>query len=415
MERISLCNSVFLNKVEVTKFKTNFVCINFIIPLDNENASKAALLAYVLKHGCKAYPGISEIASRSSELYGAEIDIAIRKKGDAQIISFYIDYVNPFFIPGNPDINAMSLDLLKNVVFNPLIENGSFSKDYVDIEKHNLIDIINSLKNNKTSYARKRCAQLVAEGHPFSICEYGDIDVLSRIDENILADFYEFFINNASVEIFAVGDFGKYDIASAFNGVFADNKDRLTVNSSSVVAKEYRSVIEHEMVEQAKLSLGYVYDGDFSAVELTLFLLLFAASPNSMLFMNVREKMSLCYYCSATVAKLKKIMVVYSGVLPEKLSVAENEIKHQLDMVAKGEFTKEDFEAAKIYYHNSLNSVYDSALSIEEFYFSKTFQHDNSNIDDIKKEIDNCSMDKMSEIALSMKQVITYTLLNGEQ
>ena len=41
---------------------------------------------------------------------------------------------------------------------------------------------------------------------------------------------------------------------------------------------------------------------------------LFGGTPNSKLFLNVREKLSLCYYCSASYNSMKGIMLVQSGV-----------------------------------------------------------------------------------------------------
>lgn len=414
MEKILISDSVTFNRIDIKKFKTNFICIDFIIPLNKNTATKAALLAFVLKHGCKLYPTMSDIACKAEELYGAETDISIRKKGDDQIISFYIDYVNGDYIPENTDMDTEAVNLLNNIVFNPFIIDNSFNKEYVENEKSNLKDIINARRNNKTRYAVKRCGELMTENEPHSVYEFGCIEELNKITAEELYAYYKEFINKAVVQIFAIGSFSN-GIEDKYKEIFTNSRTPYIINNIPASLSEYRQVKETAIVEQAKLSLGFVFTPEeIKQSCITLFLILFAASPNSLLFMNVREKLSLCYYCSATVERLKNMMIVYSGVLPEKLETAKTEILNQLNTVANKGFSQEDLTAAKASYLNSLNSVYDNASSIEESALSKALQGEEFNIEKTKSELNDYTADDIAEVAKKMKLVITYTLFNGE-
>ncbi len=413
MDKISIANSVTLNRINIKKFKTNFICIDFIIPLSKETATKAALMAFVLKHGCKKYPSMADIARKAEELYGAELDISIRKKGDYQVISFYIDYVDSMFLPESIDMNSEAVDLLNKIVFEPHIINNAFNEEYVENEKSNLKDIINARKNNKTLYAVKRCGELITKNEPHSVYEFGCIEELKKITAKDLYLYYNEFISKAVVQIFAIGNFSDNNIADKYKVVFSVDRTPYILQNMPTTAREYEEVTETAQVEQAKLSLGFVFEPEeIKQSCITLFLILFAASPNSLLFMNVREKLSLCYYCSATIEKLKNMMIVYSGVLPEKLGIAKEEILHQLNIVAQKGFSKEDLEAAKASYFNSLNSIYDNAASIEESALSKSIRNEEFNIEKTKEEINEYTADDIAKVAQKMKLVITYTLFN---
>ena len=50
-------------------------------------------------------------------------------------------------------------------------------------------------------------------------------------------------------------------------------------------------------------------------------------------FLNIREKLSLCYYASSSYARSKKILTVSSGIEPKDYDRTLEEILHQLRQV----------------------------------------------------------------------------------
>ena len=81
--------------------------------------------------------------------------------------------------------------------------------------------------------------------------------------------------------------------------------------------------------------------------------------------MNVREKLSLCYYCWAMPDAQKGVMFVSSGIENEKKQVAEDEILNQLRNTAEGDITDEEFDAAKKSLVNAYKEIYDAPVSLE--------------------------------------------------
>ena len=369
MNHVEIAPAVYVNALPADKFKTNYLSVSVIHPLSAQAASNASLLAFVLKRGSAAYPGIDAVNRRLEELYGARFDVQIRKKGEAHIISFFIDFVDGRFIPGAPALTEDAAAFLKEILFQPLLEDGVFSADIVETEKRNLLDLLAARSNEKTAYAVHRCGELMAQGQPFEVCEFGTCEEIEKITPSSLFSFYKQALQSAVFEIFAIGAFSQQRVASLMADAFAADRRPVLVQTSYIARRGgVREYTESFQVEQAKLSLGYRLDTDevdFTAC--TLFLILFGASPHSMLFLNVRENLSLCYYCSARLDKLKRIMIVYSGVLPENIGVAREEIGRQLEAVQQGAFSDQALDAAKYTYINNLKSSADSMYNLEDY------------------------------------------------
>ena len=133
--------------------------------------------------------------------------------------------------------------------------------------------------------------------------------------------------------------------------------------------------VEEEMdVTQGKLVLGFrlgecMEEPDIPA--LYVFNAVYGSGATSKLFMNVREKLSLCYYASSAVYPHKGIMLVSSGIEFDKLDAARDEILAQLDSVRRGEITDDELRSAKKSVASDLRAVQDSIGELEGFYLSQ--------------------------------------------
>ena len=91
---------------------------------------------------------------------------------------------------------------------------------------------------------------------------------------------------------------------------------------------------------QGKLALGFrtggssIWEDDYPA--LMMLNALYGGTTTSKLFLNVREKRSLCYYASSQLEKLKGLMLVSSGVEFDKKQEAQDEILAQLENCRQG-------------------------------------------------------------------------------
>ncbi len=352
------------------KFKSNSYTAHFIAPLALETAALYALLPQVLERGSASYPTKALISKRLETLYSADFSCRASRNGEHQDIIFSLEALDDRFSYDGTEIFREGCALLSSILFQPLVADGAFSEDYVEGEKKLLCDAIKARINNKTAYALTRCKEIMCEGEPYGISELGTEETVQVITPSSLYEAYLRLLREAQIEIFFVGNKPYDEILAITEEIFGRITDRApvcaTVERGS--CKTVRSVCEPVSAVQGKLTLGFRMKEKAPEGVLPLFHAIYSGSPASKLFMNVREKLSLCYYCQATADNQKGVMFVYSGIENQNAEKAKEEILHQLAEIANGNITEEELHCAKQYTLNNLRSIDDSAYSIENWY-----------------------------------------------
>ncbi|MBQ9349123.1 MAG: insulinase family protein, partial [Oscillibacter sp.] len=134
--------------------------------------------------------------------------------------------------------------------------------------------------------------------------------------------------------------------------------------------KTIRKVTDAMDVTQGKLSMGFsCASDDFPA--LVLGNSIFGGNSNSKLFLNVREKLSLCYYASSVYHRQKRLLTVASGIEFANYEKAYDEILAQLEAVQAGAWEDWELDGARSTLLNSYASLGDSQGKLENFYLSQ--------------------------------------------
>lgn len=135
-------------------------------------------------------------------------------------------------------------------------------------------------------------------------------------------------------------------------------------------------VVEEALdVTQGKLTIGFrtggvdVWSDKYPA--LLLANAIYGGTTTSKLFLNVRERLSLCYYASAQLEKLKGVMLVSSGVEFDKVEEAKGEIFAQLEACKAGKFESWELEGARRSVVSALRSGLDSQGRMEDYWLGQ--------------------------------------------
>ena len=142
---------------------------------------------------------------------------------------------------------------------------------------------------------------------------------------------------------------------------------------------------------------------------------IFGGGPYSKLFANVREKMSLCYYCSASSVRGKGLITVDSGVEAENADKAQKEILAQLDAVKNGDFTDFEYEASLKSLRDSLNSYNDSQVLLDTWYALKAGNKTLYSPEEIAAKIALITREDIVNAANGVKLHTVYKLLPKEE
>ncbi len=252
-------------------------------------------------------------------MYGAILDADVSKQGGCQIVEVLLQFADDKFAINGEKMVEQGAKLLADLVFNPsLDENGFFPEKDLELERKYLIDTINSDLNDKRTYAIHKAVEMEFEGEPFGISRYGYVEDAEKINGEELAAAWRRLIKTARIEIMFVGP-GDPD---AVEHVFAKRlkeveREPLSVNKEPLVPyKEPKSAEEAMDIVQGKLVMGFRMGAPAAEREKNaarVFSAMYGGTPFSKLFMNVREKMSLCYYCSAALFNSKGIICRPSG------------------------------------------------------------------------------------------------------
>ncbi len=377
-EKIEITKGVNLIYVENKKFKTNLVSVYIKRPLVRGEATKNALLPYVLKSGSKGYENQVEISKMLDELYGSKLVASVGKKGERHIMSFKLVMTNDKFI--EEDIFEKGMAFLKDVVFNPLVQDGGFKQEYFDIEAQNLRDAIRGRMNDKAHYAVERCIENMCSGENYSIHEDGYEQDIDLIDRKNLYEHYVNVINTSPIDVLVVGDIEKdrvvSSIKSLFEGKIADDRELVEIPEEDVykIPEKKKEVTEHFDVAQGKVCIGFrtnIHFTDDEYYPLALYSSILGGGAHSKMFLNIREKESLCYYIYSSIEKYKALMFIASGIEIENYEKALKLIEREMTDMKKGRISDEEMENSKNAIVNSLRSMTDSIGSLSEFYYGQ--------------------------------------------
>ena len=374
---------MFLSTLRTDKFKSDCLSLSLLTALDRETVSKNALLPRVLARGTVSYPDMDAIAAAEDALYGARIMPYVRKYGEILCTGFYAGFVADRFLPGPGGERLLEpvCALLGELLLSPVTEGGELRRDYVESEREKLIDDIRGRMNDKRTYAAYRLIENMCAFEAYGCDDMGGEAEAASVTGAELTAHYRALLRTAPVEIFYCGAADGERVSAALKDALRTlprgeiNFDLGTDVRMNTVEEKPRYFGESLDVTQGKLGLGFrlgecMEDPNFAAIR--VFNDLYGGSVNSKLFLNVREKLSLCYYASSACDSVKGVMLVSSGIEFNDFDAAKAEILAQLDAVKAGDFTDGELQSAKKTAASDLRTLTDSPGALESFYLRQT-------------------------------------------
>ncbi len=370
MRRIQKNADIFI--LPAGKFKTFSVSFNFFTELTEETVTKNALFPFLLKLGSNNYPDMLSVNKRLQELYGGVFECRVAKRGDLHMLSFVFEFLRPEY--SDNEQLANSLAFMKEMLTNPLVKDGGFSEEFVNREKANLTDYINGIINDKREYTTLRLVEEMFRGDSYALYEYGKVSDLENISAKDLYSSYLEILTTAPLMIFISGNLDEKQFLDTFSVLLEHERKPLPDNK--IYDRNLTSpkkVEENENLVQGKFALGFstgVSPEDEDYYALNLLNSVFGSGPHSKLFMNVREKMSLCYYVYSRLNRLKGTMQVGIGTDKENFKKAYDAILEQLDLCKQGAISEEEIAFSKKFIVGILKQTSDNQHNIADFYMT---------------------------------------------
>lgn len=418
-QTLELLPGVTLRHIRATRFKQGCLTIQFLRSMCAEEAGLNALIPAILLRGCKDYPDLKHITERLDDLYGASIGTLVRRIGDHQTTGFYCGFIEDRFALDGDEILKPMADLVARLLLEPITEDGGFSRDFTESEKRNLISAIDSERSNKGAYAAAKLLKILCAGDSFGVPRLGEIPHIQAIDHRSALTHYRRILEESPVEIFYVGSAQPDTVATLLRPIFERiQRDHAPLPPQSPYRfTPGREESETQQVAQAHLSMGFVTpitnaDPRFAAMQVCNSI--FGGSMTSKLFMEVREKLSLCYAIGSGYYGSKGIVTVNAGIDTQKEQAAKDAIFAQLDACREGRITDAEMAAAKESILSGLRSIYDSPGAMESFFSTAAISGLSRTPESYSREIRAVTAYDVAQAARTLQHHSTF-FLKGDQ
>ena len=367
-------------------------------------------------YSSKKYNTKNKIAIHGEELYGAKVSSSFGLSGKLESFVFSLDFVNPKYTDSK--YMKESLDYLKEVVFNPNVENEEFNLEYYNIIKNDIISKINSIKINPNLYAGIEYAKIMYDKTPTSYSSIPTLEELESIDNKKLYKFYKtLFDGSFKIDVCVLGEVDESIvniIEDMFKGIKCNNKKMsLTINhkyKDEVIEKQ-----ESLHFNQSKLYIGYrlidMSDHELNHV-LRIYNTILGTMNDSILFNIVREENSLCYSIGSYVTKYNPSLTIYAGINKDNYEKTIELIKKCVDNMSDEKQVSRLFDSAKKTINTYLNNYYDDVISQINTYYNREFE----SVEDVETLRDNINKVTIDEVINLNKKIklSTIYLLKGD-
>lgn len=332
---------------------------------EGDSRADYAVAAYVLTECCKKYPTYRTLSKYLSNLYDASLS---SNTGNFLACDRRMTYLGGVILDDRYALEGERLEaefceLLCECLTNPLAENGAFDENVTALMRAELIDTIDSVINDKSTYAARNAAKTAYVGEPAELPAIGTREQAEKVTAQSAYSAYKRIMETGHIEIIASGCSDFSDAERIFTEMLSGLSRKVTKIAASKPSplKETPAYASDALPMQQAILRMY-----FKAPELSdhyadkLFTMILGGMTTSRFFMNIREKQSLCYYCGCFSNRFKRVLTVNAGVEPQNLKRTENAVISELSELQNNGVTESELKAAILEAENQLEMMRDS-------------------------------------------------------
>lgn len=410
-------NNINYKLIYTTQYKKITGIISLVRPLKEEDFTYYSLLNRLIGASSKKYQTKKDIANKMFELYDCSIYMSTNYSYKSANTCFIFQTIDNKYC-NDSNIVKKCIDLLKEIMFNPLIENNKFNQKNFNEEVKALENDIKNIYNNKKKYSYRKLVEGIEPNSIISASTLGDLNVLKTITAEKLYSFYQDLLNDSMINVGVIGDISKEEVISYFDDFTLISKSQNTQMYPGKInfKNEVLNLSEKQNIVQAKLLMGFRFDIDYQSnyyIPLIVFNVMFGGMFGSSLFMNIREKHSLTYDIESELIVNKKILLVSCGVDEQNVERTSDLIIKELENYKQGIIDENILNIAKDFIVNDLLEMQDSQLSLLSFKMENLISNRPS-IDKLLNSIKLITINDIIEVSKMIKLDTIFTLIPGD-
>lgn len=406
-QKRTVADGISLSVIESDKFKAGVIAFSLSLPLSKPVAAHTLLLSGMLRRGTRSYPTMAEINRRLDELYGSYVEVKSVHLGRDLSLVITAEVLDNKYVPDGTDALGGVIELIAEILLCPVFLDSDAGERLLGQEIRIATDNLNAEINNTRVYAVRRCSELMrGENSPSpTVSELKTLVASATLED--AKKVREAFIRRSPLEVFYIGATPREQIEEKLCAAFAEHRFAISKgeNFATPLKRErFAEGFEKMPVSQSKLTMGFstgtciTTDSNdcYAALMLNE---IFGGSASSKLFLNVREKMSLCYYCSSSFSIYTGVITVSSGIEADKLGTVKDAILEQLEAIRRGEISEQELLAARKSILHGYRQLYDSPFDLQSFYSGRMAFGIDESVEDCMNKLADVKCEDVVRIA----------------
>ena len=407
MEHTIINDNIDLYVVNTDKFKDLSLEVRFLAEVNEKNATTRSLLTLMMQDRSLKYDSKLKMNNALDDLYGAYLSIRCTGYGKGAMIRFGLRVIDNKF--SDEDLLTQQFAFVNEIIFKPLLNEKVFKE-----AKESLTNELLRIEDEPREYASKLALSIAGKGQPLAIDINGDLEVLKTITLDDIKEEYQNMINNDQITIGIVGNITT-EIAKGLCMTYLPFNKRSTISKSYYTFKSDKA--KHHIVEKniEQTVLMMIYNSDITINDhlywpLKLATAMLGQLPVSLLFMEIREKRSLCYNISSSLLSFDGVMIINTGMDYKNIEQTETLIKQQIANIQDNTYGDELLESAKQLLINSVRSVIDNANAIMNFAYLNHLANNDQSYEQTIKKIEMITKEEIQQAFNSLNLNTTFVL-----
>ncbi len=403
-----------------TKFKTTTITLKFMSPLDSDTMTARSILSKILVRATKQWPSDKDFNRHLSHLYGAYVNSFVSKFKDKHVITISLELVNERYLKDQTPLFEKGLELLREMIYNPLISDNQFDEIFVAQEKSLLSKKLNAMIDNKSQISFLNLLKYMLGEQPYRHLATGQVEYIADITPENLYHTYQSMLQNDYCAVYVVGNVDEQQVKSQIQTYFNINPFSFELSQPNPIGQDHNTpqvIIETDDVDQAKLNMGFTLPakyGDPEYFAMIVFNVMFGGDPSSVLFNEVREKQSLAYSIHSQIDAKNGFLFVLSGVSTDKYEIAKETIVSEFEKFQQGDFEEEKLALAKKVILSQRQESYDRAKSIIEIMNNNILLDEPMSEENYISGIQNVNKSDIQQLAQKTTLDTIYILTKGD-
>lgn len=404
----NLSNQNYIKVIQTRKYKDINLYLRFSIENKPLLKEKMALLCKMIGEVSKNYPSKLEMTKAKDMLYGISCSTSYKSRANIITLSLHYSFINPKFVDTSIDDYN---NFIKETLYNSIIDNNTFDEAKRTLRAASLRKI-----DKPASKANERFIEIVSKDNPsFSIYSESSkfIKNIDKIKLDDLIQTYKEIINKAQLDVYLCGDLSNDEITKLTTYNFANRKD-VKIQLKKIKHSKKKMITDKLDISQSYLSVVYATPFNKSHKQYFAWFLgnvFLGVVPTSLLFTEVREKMSLCYAIQAVDYKNEGLVKIVTSIDAKNKDKTIKAIYDQVDRIINIDYDQSQLEIAKTLMCNSLRSIYDDLDALVDYYHESKLSNFNYAIEEYCENLMKVTSKDISNVFKKYEPYFNYILL----